>query len=100
MLQQHHLALQAVVMTMSAPVGVASIGRTVGSSLASLDMEAAMDAVRSFGDTGLNRRRRTSTRAFSGCFAAWPIIASVLPSACFASCAQQQGSSCVVSVRL
>ena len=61
------------------------MGKTLGSSLASLDIEAAMDAVRSLGEVGLNRRIRNMTLGFSGCFAAWPIIASVLPSACFAS---------------
>ncbi|KAA6417630.1 MAG: hypothetical protein FRX49_12422 [Trebouxia sp. A1-2] len=47
------------------PAVRSSIGRTVGSSLASLDMEAAMAAVRSLGETGLNSRRRTNTRAQS-----------------------------------
>ena len=61
------------------------MGKTLGSSLASLDIEAAMDGVRSLGEVGLNRRMRSMTRGFSGCFAAWPIIASMLPSACFAS---------------
>ena len=49
------------------PVGVSCIGRTPGNSLASLDIAAAMDAVRSLGEVGLNRRRRIITRGLSGC---------------------------------
>lgn len=62
------------------------MGSTFCSNLASLDMDAAMEEVRSVGEVGLNIRSRSRTRGLSGCFAACPIMVIVLPSACLASC--------------
>lgn len=68
------------------PGWVCSMGNTFGCCLASFDMVAAMAAVRSNGEVGLNSRSLSMTRGFSGCFAACPITAIMLPSACLASC--------------